>query len=74
MITSAAIMCPLLESPVNGGVDEGARLVGDVAVYTCVEGYRIEGEENRTCTQDGQTGQWTGSDPTCASELTSLHH
>lgn len=74
MNTSAAIMCPPLESPVNGGVDEEGRLVGDVAVYSCVEGYRIEGDENRTCTQDRQTGQWTGSDPTCASELKSLCH
>ena len=65
-------MCPPLGSPANGNVDEGNRLVGDVAVYACEEGYRIEGDENRTCTQVGQNGQWTGSDPTCSSELNSL--
>lgn len=35
---------------------------GDVATYTCDNGYRLEGPVTRTCMA---TGNWTASEPDC---------
>ncbi|XP_066268442.1 CUB and sushi domain-containing protein 2-like [Branchiostoma lanceolatum] len=53
--------CPDLTPPLNGAIDGGNKL-GDAAVYTCSEGYTIQGSAVRFCTSD-QT--WSGEETTC---------
>ena len=54
------IRCPDLENPENGQVMSN----GVIAVYTCQEGYRLEGESQREC--DGESGEWLGEEPSCS--------
>lgn len=59
--------CDQLLSPANGLVmfTDGDN-VSSNANYSCDVGYKLTGDENRTCTTDGTTvPQWTGTDPTC---------
>ena len=60
------MICPDLENPDNGIVDVSGNQPGDTAVYTCNDGFTLDGE-NRTC---GQDGKWSGSEPTCVGTLT----
>ena len=67
--------CPHLELISVGRVmpyheDEGYTqpVIGDVATYSCVEGYRVVGDITRTCvlTVNG-TAKWNGTEPHCES-------
>ena len=63
---SVGVSCGQLDDLSNGNVDTSAGTsFGDVARYSCDEGYMLIGLEERTCQADGQ---WNGSVPTCASE------
>lgn len=56
---------PELRRPDNGGIDRRTGTYGQVARYTCNEGYFLagnDGEQARTCRADGS---WSGSDPEC---------
>ena len=54
-------MCPALPNPTNGVVSHGMD-VGDLADYSCNDGFELIGEDMRTCQTDGT---WSGSAPTC---------
>ena len=56
------ILCPDLEDPVYGSVDDGDNRPGTKAVYTCNDGFRLDGEPKRLCQDDGT---WDGEAPTC---------
>ena len=54
---------------IDGGSVEFTRLIpGSEAVYTCDDGYEIEGESTRTCMMDST---WSGEAPQCV-ELSEL--
>ena len=56
----------MLAAPSDGRVDTSdGTLFGDVAKYSCDEGYILNGPAKRTCQADGE---WSGSMPTCQSE------
>ena len=61
-ISSAAVQCGNLSSPVNGQVNVEGNAFGSQANYSCSEGYVQNGNSTRTCQADGQ---WSGSEPTC---------
>ena len=61
------ITCSPLDDPNNGSVNTSRRItVGDVSRYSCDKGYMVNGTADRTCQADGQ---WSGSMPTCESEI-----
>ena len=41
------------------------------AIYSCDEGYMIDGDETRTC---GANGEWSGSEPQCVRKLLYTGH
>ena len=43
-------------------VDISGNQPGDFAVYICDVGFISDGDDTRTC---GDDGQWSGSEPTC---------
>ena len=63
MPLSVGVSCDQLVNPSNGRVDTSA---GDVARYSCDTGYTLNGTAERTCQANGE---WSGSVPTCESEL-----
>ena len=65
---SAEIACTSLFSPPHGNVVVDGSGVGTVATYSCDTGYTLEGESTRTC-QNSADPTWSGSPPTCNSEL-----
>ena len=61
------VSCGQPDSPSNGHVDTSAGTsFGDVARYSCDEGYMLIGLEETTCQADGF---WNGSVPTCESKI-----
>ena len=61
------VSCGQPDAPTNGRVDTSAGTsFGDVARYSCDTGYTLNGPAQRTCQADGQ---WSGSVPTCESEI-----
>ena len=64
-LDSAVITCGRLDPPSNGRVSNNAGTFGDVARYSCNEGYVFVPTE--TCQADGQ---WSWTVPTCESEWT----
>ncbi len=60
-----AIMCDVLPDINNGGVELNGRFVGATATYSCINGYILEGESQRTCQVNGQ---WSDSEPFCRSK------
>ena len=60
------VSCGQPDSPTNGRVDTSAGTsFGDVARYSCDEGYMLVGLNETTCQADGR---WNGSVPTCERE------
>ena len=57
-----AVQCPALSDPENGAVSITGTGVGDIATYTCNDGFELSGSDTRTCESDGE---WSGSAPTC---------
>lgn len=43
-------------------VEEGSRIVGSFATYSCAKGYKLVGEAKRACLQHGV---WGGAMPDC---------
>lgn len=52
-------------NPDNGQVSLSGVVIGSMAVYSCVEGYRVMGDDVRLCEQTEDVGGWTGQPPTC---------
>jgi CUB/sushi domain-containing protein len=56
------VQCDPLPNITNGQVRVDSRDIGSVAVYSCNEGYGLDGDSLRTCTADGV---WSGREPSC---------
>ena len=59
--------CPFSECPSLGDVPDGSVTVsgfrtGDTAVYSCDEGFDLDGESTRVCRSDST---WSGEHPVC---------
>ena len=71
LLFSAALLCPALVAPTNGGLIAASQGIGSLASYSCNEGYQmVEGSVTRTCeveeTEQGVTqAAWSGSAPKC---------
>ena len=52
-----------MANPANGMVTISGNLVGDIATYTCDQGYQLVGAEALTCLSIG--AQWSDSPPVC---------
>jgi hypothetical protein len=61
------IRCPALQKPLNGRKSENRYWPGTQVRFTCDEGYRLVGYENRRCREDG-LWSW-GIDPECITHL-----
>ena len=62
---NAGIDCGTLQSPKDGNVQLDSTLFGSIATYSCNSGFRLVGEANRTCTQNGT---WSNRPSSCAGE------
>ena len=60
--TCEATSCGPLAPPSNGAVTFDSALFGDMATYTCSDGYVLAGSETRLC---GADGSWSGVAATC---------
>lgn len=58
----SAITCPVLYSPFGGSIDIDNQNIGGIAVYSCNDGYVMEGENTRICQSEGI---WSGNSPQC---------
>ena len=56
-------MCGSLNDINNGKVDITGSVYNSTATYSCVEGYQLDGDMQRTCLS---TGAWSGSEPECS--------
>ena len=65
----AEIRCDALEPLPNGNYNSVAGRPGDIVMFTCDEGYRLNGDLTRQCNADSL---WTGSMPTCESMVKNL--
>lgn len=65
------VLCTVLSNPLNGLVEFSTRTEGSLATYDCNDGFLVEGEETRTCQKDGQ---WSGVEPFCRREFTTVVH
>ena len=54
--------CATLSSPLAGTVTQNGSMVGAVADYSCVAGYRLKGPKSRSCSLNGS---WTYTEPIC---------
>ena len=59
------LSCPVLTAPANGGIDIASTRVGAMVTYTCREGYVLDGSSQRECLDNGMSGVWSGTLPTC---------
>lgn len=69
---SLAVVCGVLQDPVNGIVDlNGGVLYRSIAVYACNAGYTLNGNLTQMCLEDGT---WNRQEPTCEREPHTPHH
>ena len=61
----SAIFCPKLHNPSYGLVRVTNKAVGSQAMYECLGGYVLVGDEYRTCQPNGE---WSGYKPLCRCE------
>ena len=66
-----AIMCRPLPDIDNGMVSWTGLAPGDVAMYTCDDGFILVGDPTRNCTYDGT---WSDEEPRCERKLLSSVH
>ena len=60
------IECPSLDDIPNGSVSLSGNTTGDIAVYTCDDGFELVGDPTRVCMNDTT---WSGEPPTCRRKL-----
>ncbi len=65
LFSNTGNMCESLPDITNGGVELTGTFVGATATYTCITGYILVGNSQRTC-QDN--GDWSDSEPSCRSK------
>ena len=56
--------CPDLQDIPNGSVNESGFTTGEIAVYSCDEGFMLMGESERVCMSNSM---WSGEAPVCIS-------
>ena len=61
-----SVDCGDLSSPQNGQVILTNTTFGSTATYLCDEGFNLIGDMQRMCQS---TGEWSGNEPTCESQL-----
>ena len=66
----SAGQCPNLPNPSNGIVTLSGRNLGSTATYKCNDGYKLIGEDKRTCQNDAT---WSGREPSCKSKYFYRH-
>ncbi|XP_071805393.1 mannan-binding lectin serine protease 1-like [Asterias amurensis] len=54
--------CEEIEGPTNGAMSLLNNTVGNEALFSCDEGYRLVGQASRTCLK---SGKWSGNGTTC---------
>ena len=59
------VPCGTPNKPTNGRVTLFNSQQGYIALYSCLDGFQLNGIPQRKCVSD--TRQWTGKDPTCTS-------
>ena len=63
--------CGDLRAPRNGLVETTGTKYWDTATYSCIAGYYLVGESERTCED---TGLWSGVAPSCQGKCTLKKH
>ena len=67
LLIHVVVDCGSLTDPANGSATHtSGTTFGQTATYSCNTGHNLEGNSTRTC-QD--TGEWSGSAPTCEGML-----
>ena len=59
-----------MSDPENGAVSITGTGVGDIATYTCNDGFELSGSDTRACESNGE---WSGSAPTCEGNQSLVH-
>ena len=63
-------MCPALVDPDNGQVTFNDTSVGDMAIFTCNDGFVLVGARKLTCLDGGLVGgMWDNRAPVCIREF-----
>lgn len=63
------VRCPYLSAPENGNMTKTGESEGDVATFTCNEGFEmVSGNPTRVCQNDNT---WSGADAVCAKKIDS---
>ena len=74
---STAITCSTLSFIVNGVISYNQRGTpypfGTSAVYSCTEGFYLQGDSSRECGGSSVSGIWSGSAPVCIGMLSLLY-
>ena len=65
------VLCSNLSSPANGYVTVEGTTEGSVANYSCEQGYRLLGMDQRTCLQNAQ---WSGTESLCVDSISEFKH
>lgn len=60
------INCPILERPNNGRVTLTGTVIGARAIYSCEDGFALEGSSEIAC---GNDGLWVDDPPVCSGKL-----
>lgn len=55
-------MCPQLRAPEHGSVEQSGNHVGATGVFSCDDGYTLNGKESLKC----GPGRWSNPVPTCS--------
>jgi len=60
------VSCPSLTAPDNGMIQCSGSFVDDICVFTCDDGFQLNGSGTRTCQDDGT---WSGTEAVCTEGL-----
>ena len=70
-LTLDIVLCAVLVDPEHGKVVMTGNSVGNIAAYSCDDGYSLSGVDMVTCEDDGQ---WSDPPPTCVPiRMSSIH-
>ena len=69
-IWNLAATCSLLTAPDNGNINcslgrDGVSNIGDTCSFTCDNGFRLIGNQSRTCVMRRNSGRWSGKPAKC---------
>ncbi len=59
-----------LTNPMNGMVTYTNNVIGSIATYSCITGYRLVGDSTRECAVvSSSQNSWSGAPPRCISKF-----